>query len=120
MYAIIKAGGFSTGGLNFDSKIRRNSIDPADLFIAHIGGMDTFAAGLQAAQRIIDDGAIPNFVKERYSSFASGDGSKYCKGELTLEQLAKIGTNAGFGSSGLTSGKQEYLENVLNGYLLGL
>jgi len=120
MYSILKVGGFVTGGLNFDSKIRRNSIDPADLFIAHIGGMDTFAVGLQIAQRIIDDGTISKFVKDRYSSFESGDGAKYCKGELTLEQLAKIGTDAGYGRTGLTSGKQEYLENVLNSYLLGL
>jgi len=120
MNVILKAGGFTTGGLNFDSKIRRNSIDPADLFIAHIGGMDAFAVGLQVAQRIIDDGIIPNFVKERYASFANGDGAKFAKGELTFEQLAKIGADTGYGNAGLTSGKQEYLENVLNSYLLGL
>ena len=120
MYAIIRAGGFTTGGLNFDSKIRRNSIDPADLFIAHIGGMDAFAVGLEIAQRIINDGVIPNFVKERYVSFSGGDGSKFCKGELTMEQLAKIGTYTGYGKIGLTSGKQEYLENVFNSYLLDL
>jgi len=120
MYTILKIGGFTTGGLNFDAKIRRNSIDPADLFIAHIGGMDAFAAGLQIAQRIIDDGVIPGFVKDRYASFAAGDGAKFSKGELTLEQLAKIGTDAGYGKTGWTSGKQEYLENVLNSYLLGL
>jgi len=120
MYTILKIGGFTTGGLNFDAKIRRNSIDPADLFIAHIGGMDAFAAGLQAAQRIIDDGVIPNFVKDRYASFAAGDGAKFSKGELTLEQLAKIGTDSGYGKTGWTSGKQEYLENILNSYLLGL
>ena len=119
MYSILKVGGFTTGGLNFDAKIRRNSIDPADLFIAHIGGMDVFAAGLQAAQRIIDDGIIPGFVKDRYASFAGTDGTKFCGGELTLEQLAKIGTDAGYGKTGLSSGKQEYLENVLNSYMLG-
>jgi xylose isomerase len=120
MYTILKIGGFTTGGLNFDSKIRRNSVDPADLFIAHVGGMDVFAVGLQIAQRIIDDGIIPNFVKDRYASFASGDGAKFSKGELSLDQLAKIGTDAGYSKTGITSGKQEYLENVLNSYLLGL
>jgi len=120
MYTILKIGGFTTGGLNFDSKVRRNSTDPADLFIAHIGGMDAFAVGLEVAQRMIDDGVIPNFVKERYASFTTGDGAKFSKGELTLDQLAKIGTDAGYGKTGLTSGKQEYLESVLNGYLLGL
>ena len=120
MYTILKAGGFKSGGLNFDSKIRRNSIDLEDLFIAHIGGMDAFAAGLIIAQRIIDGAVIPAFVKKRYASFSSGDGAKFSKGELTLEQLAEIGTKAGYGKTGWTSGKQEYLENVLNGYLLGL
>ena len=120
MYAVLKAGGFTTGGLNFDAKIRRNSIESADLFIAHIGGMDAFAAGLEVAQRIIDDGKIPAFVKKRYASFNTGDGAKFAKGELDLEALAGIGTAAGYGKTGITSGKQEYLENILNQYLLGL
>jgi xylose isomerase len=120
MYAILKAGGFTTGGLNFDAKIRRNSVDPADLFIAHIGGMDAFAVGLEIAQRIISDGKIPAFVKKRYASFNSGDGVKFDKGEMTFDQLAEIGTAAGYGKTGLTSGKQEYLENILNQYLLGI
>jgi xylose isomerase len=119
MYAILRAGGFTTGGLNFDAKIRRNSIDSEDLFLAHIGGMDTFAAGLEIADRIIKDGKIPGFVKKRYASFASGDGAKFEKGELTLDDLAKIGGEK-YGKAGLTSGKQEYLENVFNQYLFGL
>jgi xylose isomerase len=119
MYTILKAGGFSTGGLNFDAKIRRNSIDPQDLFIAHIGGMDAFAVGLEIAQRIINDGEIPGFVKKRYSSFNSGDGAKFEKGGLSLEDLAAIGQN-GYGKFGITSGRQEYLENLFNQYLLGL
>jgi xylose isomerase len=118
MYAILKAGGFTTGGLNFDAKIRRNSIDPADLFIAHIGGMDAFAVGLEVAQRIISDGKIPAFVKKRYSSFNSADGIKFYKGELALEDMAKLGSS--YGKFGFASGKQEYLENIINQYLLGL
>ncbi|MDR0784716.1 MAG: xylose isomerase [Treponema sp.] len=118
MFAILKAGGFTTGGLNFDAKIRRNSIDPSDLFEAHIGGMDTFAAGLVVAQRIIEDGKIQKFVNDRYASFDSGDGAKFAKGELALEALAKIGSN--YGALGFTSGKQERLENILNQYLLSL
>ena len=120
MYAILKAGGFTTGGLNFDAKIRRNSIDPADLFIAHIGGMDAFAVGLEIAQRIINDGKIPAFVKKRYASFNTGDGAKFDKGELGFEELAKIGVDAGYDKTGVTSGKQEYLENILNQYLFAL
>jgi xylose isomerase len=119
MYAILRAGGFTTGGLNFDAKIRRNSVDPSDLFVAHIGGMDAFAVGLEAANRIIKDGVIPGFVKDRYASFASGDGAKFESGQLTLEDLYKIGSDK-YGTIGLTSGRQEYLENVFNQYLLGL
>ena len=120
MYSILRIGGFTTGGLNFDSKIRRNSIDNSDLFLAHIGGMDAFAAGLVIAQRMISDGKLPAFIKKRYASFNSGDGAKFEKGEMKFEQLAKIGTKAGYGKIGITSGKQEYLENILNQYLLGL
>ncbi|MDR0643601.1 MAG: xylose isomerase [Treponema sp.] len=118
MFAILKAGGFTSGGLNFDAKIRRNSIDLSDLFEAHIGGMDTFAAGLVIAQRMIEDGKIQKFVKDRYASFDSGDGAKFAKGELTLEDLARIGSD--YGTLGFSSGKQERLENILNQYLLGL
>jgi len=120
MFTILKAGGFTTGGLNFDAKIRRNSVDPDDLFIAHIGGMDAFAVGLIVAQKIIDDGKIPAFIKKRYASFNAGDGAKFDKGQITFEQLAALGTKAGYGKTGITSGKQEYLESVLNQYLLGL
>ncbi|MDR2552159.1 MAG: xylose isomerase [Treponema sp.] len=119
MYAILRAGGFTAGGLNFDAKIRRNSVDPADLFLAHIGGMDAFAAGLEIASRIIKDGVIPGFVKKRYASFNTGDGAKYEKGQLSFTDLVKIG-GEDYGKAGLNSGKQEYLENVFNQYLLGL
>ncbi|MDR1898920.1 MAG: xylose isomerase, partial [Treponema sp.] len=95
MYAILRAGGFTTGGLNFDAKIRRNSTDPEDLFIAHIGGMDAFAAGLEIAQRMISDGRIPAFTKKRYSSFNSGDGARFERGELSFEALARLGSGYG-------------------------
>jgi len=118
MYAILRAGGFTTGGLNFDAKIRRNSVDPADLFVGHIGGMDSFAVGIEVADRMIKDGKLGGFVKNRYASFDSGDGAKFAKGELDLAALAKLGTD--YGKIGMTSGKQEYLENLVNQYLLGL
>jgi xylose isomerase len=118
MYAVLRAGGFTTGGLNFDAKIRRNSIDPTDLFEAHIGGMDAFAVGLEVAQRIIDDGKFSGFVKKRYASFNSGDGAKFEKGDLSFEDLAQLGSK--YRKLGITSGKQERLENILNQYLLGL
>jgi xylose isomerase len=118
MYAILRAGGFTTGGLNFDAKIRRNSTDPADLFVAHIVGMDSFAVGLEVADRMIKDGKLSGFVKNRYASFDSGNGAKFEKGELGLEELAKLESE--YGKAGNTSGKQEYLEGLVNQYLLGL
>jgi len=118
MYAILRAGGFTTGGLNFDAKIRRNSVDPADLFVGHIGGMDSFAVGLEVAAKMVADGKLCGFVKNRYASFDSGDGARFAKGELGLAELAKLGSD--YGTIGITSGKQEYLENLVNQYLLGL
>ncbi|MDR3162054.1 MAG: xylose isomerase [Spirochaetaceae bacterium] len=118
MYAILKAGGFTTGGLNFDAKIRRNSVESTDLFEAHIGGMDAFAVGLRVAQRLIDEGPLSGFVKNRYASFDTAEGARFERGELTLADLAKLGTS--YGKAGFTSGKQERLENILNQYLLGL
>jgi len=82
--------------------------------------MDAFAVGLEVANRIITDGKIPSFVKKRYASFNTGDGAKFAKGQMSLEQLADIGSKAGYGRTGFTSGRQEYLEGVLNQYLLGL
>jgi xylose isomerase len=118
MYAVLRAGGFTTGGLNFDAKIRRNSVDPGDLFEAHIGGMDAFAVGLEIANRMISDGKLSGFIKKRYSSFDTGEGAKFEKGQLQFEDLAKLGGD--YGKAGIVSGKQERLENILNQYLLGL
>jgi xylose isomerase len=116
MLAVLRMGGFITGGLNFDAKIRRNSIDPEDLFVAHIGGMDTFAYGLLKAVAILDDGRIPEFLKNRYASFDWGDGAKFEKGEFTLETLAGLAKE--YGNQGLTSGKQELLENIFSDIVL--
>lgn len=118
MLTILKVGGFTTGGLNFDAHIRRNSVDPADLFEAHIGGMDAFAVGLEVAHRIIQDGKYAAFIKERYASFDSGDGARFEKGQMKFEELAGLAKE--YGNVGFTSGKQERLENLLNQYLLGL
>ena len=114
MLVILKAGGLGSGGLNFDAKRRRNSTDDEDLFIAHIGGMDSFALGLKVAQAIIDDGIFDGFVKERYSSFDSGDGKRFAEGKMTLGELAAAGRSATIETK---SGKQEYLNNLLNSYL---
>jgi len=117
MMALLRMGGFKTGGLNFDAKVRRNSIEGSDLFIAHIGGMDTFAYGLVKAQAIIDDGRMPAMLKNRYASFDSGNGAKFEKGQMKFEELAALAKT--YGKSGLVSGKQELYENVFNDIILG-
>ncbi len=114
MMVILKNGGLHSGGLNFDAKIRRNSTDLEDLFIAHIGGMDSFALGLEIADKIIKDGKIDKFVNNRYSSFDNGNGKAFEEGKLDLLSLAKLGEKA---ECKKTSGKQEYLKNLVNSYM---
>ena len=116
MLVILRNGGLGNGGLNFDAKRRRNSTDLEDLFIAHIGGMDSFALGLEVAEKILEDGVIDSFVKERYSSFDQGEGKKFEDGKLGLAELAELGRSAKIEKK---SGKQEYLNNLLNSYLFG-
>ncbi|PKL10502.1 MAG: xylose isomerase [Spirochaetae bacterium HGW-Spirochaetae-8] len=114
MLIILKNGGLHTGGLNFDAKRRRNSTDLADLFIAHIGGMDAFALGLAMADRIIQDGKLDALKAARYRTFDSGEGAEFERGKLTLDQLAEIGRNAVVSD---ISGRQEMLMNMINQYL---
>ena len=117
MLQVIRMGGFTTGGLNFDAKVRRNSIALEDLFIAHIGGMDIFARGLEKAVQLIEDGRIPSMVKERYASFDSGNGKLFSEGKLTLDQVASLAKP--YEQVAKTSGKQELYENILNQICLG-
>lgn len=115
MYVILRDGGLK-GGLNFDAKRRRNSTDMEDLFLSHIGGMDAFALGLIVADRMISDGKFSSFVKNRYSSFDGGQGRKFELGQMDLETLSAYGRKV---NPNLVSGKQEYLNNLLNSYLFG-
>lgn len=117
MMVILGNGGLHCGGLNFDAKRRRNSTDLEDLFIAHIGGMDSFALGLETAAKIRRDGVLADFVKARYSSFDTGDGKRFEEGGMALDELAALGRKARIVQR---SGKQEYLNNLLNDYLFGL
>ncbi len=112
---VLGAGGFTTGGLNFDAKIRRNSTDLEDLFIAHIGGMDAFALGLETAYAVLSDSRLPAMKKQRYSSFDSGPGADFEKGRLGFEELADLAEK--IGEPEVSSGKQELYENILNRYL---
>ncbi len=117
MLQIMRMGGFKTGGLNFDAKIRRNSTDMEDIFIAHIGGMDSFAYGLEKATAIVADGRIAKMVKDRYVSFDSGDGATFEKGGFTLDALAALAKD--YGKQGMTSAKQELYENIFSDVVLG-
>ncbi len=115
MLIIIQAGGFSTGGVNFDAKRRRNSTDNEDLFIAHIAGMDAFARALIVANDILEKSDYLSIRKNRYASFDSGAGKSFENGELSLEDIRKCAEE--IGEPKVISGKQEYLESLINQYL---
>jgi xylose isomerase len=115
MLSLLQSGGFSTGGLNFDAKVRRESFEPVDLFHAHIGGMDAFARGLKIANAIIEDGRLAGFIKQRYSTFDSGIGAQIEKGEVGFAELEAYTLK--HGEPLLGSGRQEFLENLINEYI---
>ncbi len=117
MMIVLEAGGFTTGGLNFDAKVRRQSIDPADLFHAHIGAMDAFALGLKLAARMVADGTFAAIRKERYAEWDSPLGRKIEDGRATFSELEAYTFK--HGEPKLHSGRQEMLENLLNRYLFG-
>lgn len=112
---ILQSGGFKTGGVNFDAKTRRNSTDLVDIFYAHIGGMDTFAKALIAAHAILEDGEFVRMKRERYASFDKGNGKKFENGSLGLRELRQLALKNG--EPAQISGKQEYLENLLNKFV---
>lgn len=115
MLVVLRQGGL-VGGLNFDAKPRRESTDLEDLFIAHIGGMDAFARGLEVAHALLTESPWESWRKARYASFDSADGLAFAKGELGLAELAAIAARDG--EPAQISGKQERYENLLNQYLL--
>ncbi len=115
MLVILEAGGFKLGGVNFDAKARRNSTDLADIFYAHIGGMDTFARALIAAQAILDDGEYSKLRKQRYSSFDTGKGKAFEQGKVTLEELSSLAHKNGEPEQ--ISGRQEYYENLISRFV---
>lgn len=115
MLVFLKAGGLQGGGVNFDAKIRRNSTDLEDVFLAHIGGADTFARALLTADKIISSSPYEKLRKERYSSFDSGKGKDFESGKLSLKDLYTIAHENG--ELNLQSGKQELFENIINQYI---
>ncbi|MGA2747746.1 MAG: xylose isomerase [Verrucomicrobiota bacterium] len=116
MLTVLKAGGLTTGGLNFDAKVRRESFEPVDLFYAHIGGMDAFARGLKIAAAIRKDGRLAEFVRQRYSSWESGIGKEIESGRSSFAALEKYMLKKGEPAAN-TSGRQEFLENLINEFI---
>ncbi len=120
MYEVLKAGGFTNGGLNFDAKARRGSYTPEDIFLSYIAGMDTFALGLKAAAKLIEDGRLDKFVDDRYASWSTGIGADIVAGKATMADLEKYALEKGEVTGSLTSGRQEYLESVVNQVMFNL
>jgi len=116
MVSILKAGGLGSGGFNFDAKLRRPSIDPEDLFFAHIGGMDAYALAYKVARRILEEGKLTKFVADRYATYDTAYGASIEKGKTSFKELEKLVLGK-LGEPVPKSGKQEYLENLLNTYL---
>jgi xylose isomerase len=117
MLEVLMMGGFTTGGLNFDAKRRRESFEPVDLFHAHILGMDTFAAGLEAAAAIREDGSFIDFLNARYASWDSELGRRIEAGEVTLDDLHAHASSVG--EPLMSSGRQERLESIMNRFIIG-
>jgi xylose isomerase len=115
MLIIVEAGGFAGGGINFDAKRRRNSTDEADLFHAHIGGMDAFARSLVIADNILQQSEYKKIRSDRYASYETGKGKEFEAGLLTLENLRDFAVANG--EPAVISGKQEYLENLINRFI---
>jgi xylose isomerase len=115
MLIILEAGGFKGGGINFDAKIRRNSTDPEDLFYAHIGGIDTFARALITADNILQQSDYKKIRSDRYASYDAGKGKDFENGKLTLDDLRAYAVENG--EPAVKSGKQEYMENIINRFI---
>lgn len=115
MLIVLESGGLKGGGINFDAKIRRNSTDTADLFYAHIGGMDTFARALIVADKILQSSDYKKIREERYASFDTGKGKEFEDGKLSLDDLRSYAMENG--EPAVKSGRQEYLENIINHYI---
>lgn len=115
MYTILKGGGFTTGGLNFDAKVRRQSIDPEDLFYAHIGAMDAFARGLKNAAKMLKGKKFEKTIQKRYADWDTAFGKKIEKKQIGFKELEQYTLNNG--EPEVQTGRQEMLENMFNDYL---
>lgn len=115
MHTLLKYGGFTTGGLNFDAKLRRQSTDPIDLIYAHIGGMDAFARGLKIAAKMLADGVLEGFVNDRYAGWEQDLGKQIESGKMDLKKLTDVALDNDVQQ--IASGRQELIENTINQYL---
>ncbi|CUU47919.1 xylose isomerase [Clostridium beijerinckii] len=115
MYEILKNGGLAPGGVNFDSKVRRASFEKEDLFLAYIAGMDTFAKGLRVAYKLLENGDLEDFIKEKYSSFTQGIGKEIVEGKVGFKELEAYALNNNPIIN--KSGRQELLESIVNQYI---
>ncbi|NOW91559.1 xylose isomerase [Clostridium beijerinckii] len=115
MYEILKNGGLAPGGVNFDSKVRRASFEKEDLFLAYIAGMDTFAKGLRVAYKLLENGDLEDFIKEKYSSFTEGIGKEIVEGKVGFKELEAYALNNNPIIN--KSGRQELLESIVNQYI---
>jgi xylose isomerase len=115
MYEILKNGGLAPGGVNFDAKVRRASFEKEDLFLAYIAGMDTFAKGLKVAHKLLENGELENFIKDKYASFNEGIGKEIVEGKVGLKELEAYALK----NNEITnkSGRQELLEAIVNQYI---
>ena len=120
MLEVLKAGGFTNGGLNFDAKARRGSFTPEDIFLSYIAGMDAFALGFLAARKLISDGRLDMFVSDRYASWRGGIGADIIAGKTDLKALSDYALAKGEVVDSLTSGRQEMLESIVNNVLFSL
>lgn len=119
MLEVIKAGGFTNGGLNFDAKARRGSFTNEDIFHSYIAGMDAFALGFRLAAKIVEDGRLDSFVDNRYASYKTGIGADIVSGKATMADLEKYALEKGDVIGVIESGRQEYLENIMNAIMFG-
>lgn len=120
MFEVIKAGGFTNGGLNFDAKARRGSFTMEDIFLSYIAGMDAFALGFKAARKLVADGRIDSFIADRYASWKTGIGADIISGKADLAALEAYALSKGEVVDSLTSGRQEMLESIVNNVLFSL
>lgn len=120
MYEVLKAGGFTNGGLNFDAKARRGSFTPEDIFYSYIAGMDAFALGFFAARKLLADGRIESFIADRYASWKTGIGADIIAGKADFRSLEKYALEKGEVTDSLSSGRQEMLESIINNVLFSL